>query len=106
MNKPTDSPYYQGYIAGYRDGIAAASNGEAVHVAENDLASLPIKAMVISSRAYNCLLRSGCIHISDVANISDSTIHHMRNMGNKTAAEIARWLDAHGFHFTAWATYL
>lgn len=106
MNKPTDSGYYQGYIAGYRDAIAGTISGKAAHIAENDLAALPIKAMAISTRAHNCLLRAGCTNISDVANIRYSTLRHMRNMGNKTGAEIARWLDAHGFHFTAWAVYL
>ncbi len=106
MEKRPDDLYYKGYLAGYRDGIADAGSGKAAQITGNDLALLPIKAMALSTRAYNCLLRAGCIHISDVANISDSTIHHMRNMGNKTAAEIARWMDSHGFHLTAWATYL
>ena len=70
--------YYKGYIAGYRDGIANTISGHAAPIDENNLSLLPLKAMAISVRAHNCLLRAGCAYIADVANISDYTICHIR----------------------------
>lgn len=105
MKLSIDDPYYRGYIAGYRDGAADAAGGKIKSI-EADLAQLPIHAMALSARANHCLSRADCQTVADVAALSESTIAVMRNMGSKTAAEIARWLDTHGIHGSAWNRYL
>lgn len=106
MEKTKENLYYKGYIAGYRDGICDAACGKNRVNIENDITRLPIIAMALSSRAQNCLHRAGCTYIADVAALSDYTIATMRNLGAKSASEIACWLDAHGICYTAWSKYL
>lgn len=98
--------YYKGYVAGYRDGAADAANGVVREMNEQDIASLPVEMAELSARARNCLSRAGCMRISDVISLSDHTIATMRNLGGKTASEIARWLDTHGICYSAWNKYL
>ena len=45
-------------------------------------------------------------YISDVAKLSEQKIATMRNLGTKTASEIARWLDEQGISYSAWCRYL
>lgn len=106
MTKPQDDLYYKGYIAGYQDGIRDAAAGRNVKMTESDVMGLPIRGMALSVRASNCLSRAGCTNVADVAALSEHSIAVMRNMGTKTASEIARWLDAHGISFSAWSKYL
>lgn len=106
MERKTDSQYYKGYIAGYRDGIKAAISGKIQNPEEMTVLDLPIKASGLSARACNCLERAGCTYIADVVNLSDRTIATMRNIGVKTAGEIASWLDDHGICYSAWSAYL
>lgn len=106
MDHTNQSLYYKGYIAGYRDGIIDAANGKVITEAENDLTLLPMKAMGISTRAYNILRREGCVYIKDVMELNDHRIATMRSLGPVIASEIARWFDAHGICYTAWNHYL
>ena len=98
-----DSQYQKGYLAGYRDGIIAAIQGNAK---ENFSSDLSVEVMQISTRAKNCLIRAGCNYISEVAKLSDERIATMRNLGPKSASKIAQWLDQHGISYSAWFKYL
>lgn len=106
MEVNQDERYYQGYMAGYWDGVSDTLNNRSVMPVSGDLMTLPIKAMNVSTRARNCLSGSGCKNITDVASLSEQTIMTMRNLGTKTASEIAQWLLAHGIHCSAWTKYL
>lgn len=106
MDNLKDSLYYDGYTAGYRKGIRDALSGKVVSVPKKELAELPLDAMKLSTRANNSLYRAGCSCIADVAALNEQTISTMRNIGNKTAMEIARWLDDHQIQHTAWEMYL
>lgn len=106
MEKPQDSQYCKGYIAGYQAGVRDAVSGKNTPIHENDVASYPIQAMGLSTRAINCLSQTGCTYVSDVAALSDHTISTLRNMGVKTASEIAQWLYAQGILCGAWVKFL
>ena len=101
-----ESQYRKGYVAGYRDGLKAAAHGKSEENIVGNMPDLPIDAMPISARARNCLIRAGCRYTSDIVKLSDQRIATMRNLGPKSAAEIAQWLDEHGIHYSAWCTYL
>lgn len=101
-----DAQYRKGYVAGYRDGLKAASQGKQAEQTVGNLPDLPIDAIPISARARNCLIRAGCSYTSDVAKMEEYKIATMRNLGFKSAAEIARWLDEQGIHYSAWCKYL
>ena len=102
----SESQYRKGYVAGYRDGLRAAAQGKSeVNITES-FEDLPIETMQISARARNCLVRAGCSYTSDVAKLSDQKIATMRNLGPKSAGEIAQWLDERGIHYSAWCKYL
>ena len=68
--------------------------------------NLPVKAMGLSSRVSNCLINSGCTHVCDVIRLSSSQIMRMRNLGSKTASEIAQWVIEHGILSSAWSEYI
>lgn len=106
MDQTKDILYYKGYTAGYRKGVRDTLSGKITTVPKKDIASLPLEVMNLSTRANNSLSRAGCFCIADVAALNEQTIAAMRNMGAKTAAEIARWLDRHQIHYTAWEKYL
>lgn len=100
------SQYRKGYVAGYRDGLKAAAQGKTVEDTVGNLPDLPIDAVPLSTRAKNCLIQYGCLYASDIAKLSAHTIATMRQMGPKSAAEIAQWLDEQGIHYSAWCNYL
>ena len=106
MDKFQNDVYRKGYITGYRDGLRDAAAGKTLEVAVSNIGNLPIQAMGLSTRARNCLSNAGCVYVADVAKLSNKVIAVMRNMGPKTASEIAHWLDKHGMCLTAWADYL
>lgn len=95
----------RGYLAGYWDGVKDSISGSVTQWQENDIGKLPIQAMGLSSRACNCLVYSGCTYVKDVIALSDDAIIRMRNMGPKTAAEIAGWMIEHGILSSAWSGY-
>lgn len=100
-----DPLYYEGYIAGYRDGVKDAISGKTDDWQSSELGKLPIHAMAISTRACNCLVRCGCTYVEDVVALSAESIMRMRNLGRKSAAEIAPWLTEHGILCSAWSEY-
>lgn len=110
MEKPRDAIYYKGYTRGYLDGYRAGVNdiqkGKYRNLMEDDIAQLPIEAMEITSRAYHCLIGLGCQYVSDLLSLDEKELQRARGLGAKTAAEIARWLDDHGFPHTPWSRYL
>ena len=105
MTSTQDQNHFNGYLAGYQDGLRDAASGKVCQMQE-DFLSLPVRSMNLSTRAFNCLSRNGCSSIGDVAKLSDYAILTMRNLGPKTAAEVANWLNAHGICSTAWHRYL
>lgn len=106
LNKLQDDLYRKGYIVGYRDGIKAAESGKTESTIEKGIVDYPIEVMGLSKRACNCLSRTGCENIADVVVLNDQAIATMRNMGAKTASEIAHWLDDNGICYSAWSKYL
>ena len=106
MENLKDSQYYKAYITGYRDGVADALKGKVQTQTAKDPAKISVVAMGLSTRACNCLLRSGCKTIADVLALDEHTIRTMRNLGIKTACEIAQWLAEHYYFSSAWVPYL
>ena len=98
--------YYKGYIDGYLAGIKDAERGTVRTIRKEDIQTLPIGIMTVSTRGLNCLSREGCVSVADVAALESRAIESMRSMGAKTASEIAHWLEDHGIRFTAWSKYL
>ena len=101
------NPLYQkGYVTGYWDGVKDAISGNVKDCQTSGIANLPIKAMALSSRAYNCLAQCGCVHVKDVVSLNSDAILKMRNLGPKTASEIACWLIEQGILSSAWTEYI
>lgn len=101
-----DSLYQKGYIEGYWDGVKDTVSGKVPNWKKTEIAGLPIKSMELSTRACNCLIHSGCTHVCDVIALSGDAILRMRNLGPKTASEIARWLIERDIFDTAWSEYI
>ena len=98
--------YKKGYVAGYWAGVQDALSGTVTDWRSSDIRKLPIQAMGISARACNCLLFSGYKHVEDLLSLSGYDIARMRNVGRKTASEIAKWLTEQGILDTAWSEFL
>jgi len=105
-NMSKESLYWQGYMAGYRDGVQDAQSGKITDWKELDIAKVPVNAMAISQRARNCLIYSGCTQVGDVIALTTDRILRMRNLGPKTAAEIAQWLIENGIFYSAWSEHI
>ena len=106
MNDTDKDLYYNGYVAGFRDGIKAAASGKSIPSEHTMIEALPIPITKLSTRAKNCLLRSGCNCIRDAASLPKERIATLRNAGPKTVSEIARYLDSLGIRYSDWNTYL
>lgn len=106
MEESKESQYYKAYIAGYRDGVADAFSGKAQPNNTNAPGGIPIDVMGLSTRARNCLLRVGCKTVADVLALDERTVMTMRNLGPKTATEIAQWLVDHHYLSNVWIPYL
>ena len=99
--------YRKGYLQGYRAGYQDAKEGKSGIVLESDaVEELPIGAMGLSTRAYNCLFFAGCRFVSDVVRLRGAQILQMRNLGKVTAAEVAETLENLGIRGTDWDLYL
>ena len=98
--------YRQGYIAGYQKAMMD------YHILPKDshipveIQRLPIDNLGLSARAVNCLRTAGCTCIGDVCGLNELRIQRMRNLGPKTAAEIAGLIVEHGIYHTAWSQFL
>ena len=103
---PKDPQYKQGYIVGYWDGVQDAVSGKITEWQVSDIGNLPIKAMALSTRAYDCLEKCGCTHVKDVIALNSDAIMRMHGLGPKTASEIANWLIEHGLLGSAWSEYI
>ena len=101
-----DEQFSKGYAVGYSDGVRDTLEGKAKLMENRMHTEYPVKAMAISSRAINCLLSAGCSCVSDVVALSEYKITTLRNVGNKTAREIACWLVRNGFVDSAWNAFL
>lgn len=101
-----DSLYYEGYLAGYWDGVKDAVSFKVQDCPSVHNRTLPIHAMALSTRAYNCLTHCGCVYIEDVAALNKETIRRIRNLGTKTASEIANCLIEYGILYSAWSDFL
>ena len=106
METAKETQYYKSYIAGYRDGVKDALNGKIQMQSSSDPAKYPIQAMGLSTRAANCLIRAGCQPVADVLSLEEDSIRRMRNLGTKTALEIAAWLVDHYYFSSVWVQYL
>lgn len=106
MKKEQQELYRRGYAEGYRDGMMDALDGKKPPDADDEVSRLPVKAADLSARARNCLLGAGCTYMGDAAALSGKAVLTMRNLGEKTASEIARWLANHGICYSAWCKYL
>lgn len=106
MKIPKGSNYSKEYIAGYRDGAKDAVSGKLTDGAVLEIAYLPIKAMEVSTRAKNCLFYSGFTNVGELLALNSEEIMRIRNLGQKTASEIAKWLIESGILNSAWSEYV
>ena len=106
MDISKESQYYKAYIAGYRDGVADAFSGKVQSLKVNTPEKIPIDVMGLSTRARNCLLRVGCKTVANILALDEHTVITMRNLGSKTAKEIAQWLVDHYYFSNVWIPYL
>lgn len=71
---------------------------EDIEDALTDVYCMPIGDLELSVRSYNCLTRAGCLTTADVIDkIEDDSIIRIRNLGRRSAAEIATRLMEIGY---------
>ncbi len=95
--------YLDAYRAGFLDGLAAGQAGETQMPQFTDL---PIEALGLSARPLNALRAHGCTRIADMLRLSEKNIFSMRQLGKKSADEVARSLRTQGIFPTAWDSFL
>lgn len=98
--------YKVGYKQGYKDGNADGRNGVEQPAISDKLLNHPINSMGLSVRAFNCLHRASCERVGDVVRMTEYQIQTLRNLGPKSANEIACALRDMGIPNTNWETYI
>ena len=98
--------YKVGYAQGYKDGNADGKNGVEKPAIAEELLNHPVESLGLSVRAFNCLHRVNCLRVGDVVRLSAYQIQTMRNLGPKSANEIACALRNIGIDNTNWNAYI
>jgi len=98
--------YIQGHKAGYHQGMEDSANTTSSSFFSDELLSLPIEYLCLSTHARNCLLRYQYLRVGDIASLSDVEIMRMHGMGKGTANEIAHALNRLGIKHTEWDQFL
>ena len=98
--------YKTGYDQGYKNGYLDGKNGTEQLSISEELLNYPIESLGISVRAFNCLRRAKCLRVGDVVKLSAVQIERLRNLGPKSANEIACALRNIGIPNTNWCRYI
>ena len=98
--------YKIGYDQGYKDGYTDGKNGTEQPSASEELLKHPIESLGLSARAFNCLYFAQCLRIGDVVRLPAEQIERLRNLGPKSANEIACALRRIGIPNTDWYRYI
>lgn len=97
LKKKSDDAYAEGYSRGYKKGYELgredANSDVLPECVPDEVLNRSVETLNLSARASNCLARAGCERIRDVTAIPENRIMVIRNLGRKTADEIARALD-------------
>lgn len=97
------------YTRGYRDGIedATKAEGDKKYLIDEKILQTPISDVDMSVRSYNILKMASINKLGDILAFNTvEAICSMKNMGKKSAAEIAKILRDHGICNKAWAHFL
>ena len=98
--------YRLGYQAGYQKAL------QDYHIIPKDshipveIHALPLNSLGLSTRAVNCLHAAGCHCLGEVCKLDSEHIMRMRNLGTKTATEIAALILGYNIHHTAWSQFV
>lgn len=98
--------YAEGYKMGYKNGDHDARKNVEAPKIPDEMLNLPIEALGLSVRAFNCLKAARCELIGDVFRLDEERIIRMRNLGKISADEIARALHKREIKGTAWDGFL
>ena len=98
--------YRQGYLAGYQKALMDYCIFPKDSHIPVEIQTLPLDNLGLSARAVNCLRSAGCNCIGDVCGLDELRIQRTRNLGPKTAAEIAALIVGYGIYHTAWSQFL
>ena len=107
LNGYIDSQYKKGYKDGYTKGLNDAKNHKDEMGNRDTFLEKSIESVELSIRAYNCLKQAGVDTINDLLNFNDiESIYKIRNLGRKSAIEIAKKLYELGIYGTEWEKLL
>lgn len=98
--------FSKGYAEGYRHGRIDQENNVDYSYGPEDLLAQPIEYLNLSTRAQQCLFYRHCETVGDAVRLSEETIRTTRNLGKKSADEIARKLRAAGAQGSDWDQFL
>ncbi len=94
--------YKKGYDEGYEQGMKDAPNGVVRAGTSVTLASLPIEALDLSTRAFNALKKAGFNFIGDIVPLTYREMLRIKNLGTKQRQEVATGLRHYGITDTEW----
>lgn len=98
-----NSQYTKGYSDGYIKGLNDAKSGDKATQKSDMFFQNNLESVELSVRAYNCLKQAGVNTIGDLLEFDDiESIYNIRNLGKKSAVEIARKLSDFGIKGTVW----
>jgi DNA-directed RNA polymerase subunit alpha len=71
--------------------------GGVIHKAAVEKLETAIEKLDLSTRAFNCLKRNGIETVEQLLKLEHRKLLNLRNVGEKTAQEIAKKIDELGF---------
>ena len=102
-SKEEQEAYHKGFLLGYQAGYRDCLRKQ--EQLPDFKEEVPLEALGLSTRAFHSLYFFGCRSINDVVRLKEEEIRKMRNLGSKSAAEIAAALDACGISGTPWELF-
>lgn len=94
--------YQKGFDDGYKQGVEDAPHGVSKIGVSVTVASLPIEALDLSTRAFNALKAAGFNDIGDITTLTRREMIHIKNLGPKQRHEVAAGLHHYGITDTDW----
>ena len=99
------SPPLLGYIKYGKDAyeqLLAHAEEKLQQKYKNDKLQLPIEDIGLTVRSFNCLIKRGCRIVGDVVKLTEDEIVKTKNLGMRSAIEIADKLQEMGITGTEW----
>ena len=106
VQKILTEEYMKAYESGYDAAMEDAKKGFSRTQKDISIMNLPLEALQLDTRSYNCLYYYGCRTVGDCIKMEEEQIKRMRNLGPVCIEAIGRALQRKKIYHTDWDKFL